>query len=144
MLSSMPEFRTVIDIDAPRAGVWAVLRDVERWPEWTASVREVRLQSRAALEVGAQVRVVQPRLPSGVWTVTACEADRGFEWVLRNPGSRITAGHWIEDLPQGCRVLLSVRLDGALSGLIGWMTGSLTRRYMAMEAEGLKKRSEAR
>lgn len=143
MLSSMREFRTTIDLDAPRTAVWAVLRDVERWPEWTASVRAVRFQSGAELEAGARVHVVQPRLPPGVWTVTACEGDRGFEWVLRNPGSRITAGHWIEDLPEGCRVVLTVRIEGVLSGLIGWMTGSLTRRYMAMEAEGLKKRSEA-
>lgn len=140
----MREFRTIIDSVATRARVWAVLRDVERWPEWTASVREVRFRNGTALETGAQVRVVQPRLPAGVWTVTACEAGRGFEWVLRNPGSRITAGHWIEDLPHGCRVTLTVRIEGALSGLIGWMTGSLTRQYMAMEAEGLKKRSEAR
>lgn len=140
----MREFRTTIESDATRARVWAALRDVERWPEWTASVREVRFQSGAELEVGARVRVVQPRLPPGVWTVTACEAGRGFEWVLRNPGSRITAGHWIEDLPRGCRVTLTVRIEGALSGLIGWLTGSLTRRYMAMEAAGLKKRSEAR
>ena len=78
----------MIDVDAPRTAVWPVLRDVERWPEWTASVREARFRSGPALEVGAQVRVVQPRLPAGVWTVTKCEAGRGFEWVLRNPGCR--------------------------------------------------------
>ena len=139
----MREFRTSIDVAAPPARVWGVLSEVEHWPEWTASVTEIRPAGGERLERGARFRVVQPRLPSGVWTVTECEAGRGFEWVLRNPGSRITAGHWIEDLPGGCRVLLTVRIEGALSGLIGWMSGSLTRQYMKMEAEGLKQRSEA-
>jgi len=33
------DFETTIEIDATRDEVWAVLLDVEKWPEWTKSIR---------------------------------------------------------------------------------------------------------
>ena len=138
----MREFQTSVDIRATRSQVWAVLRDVERWAEWTSSVNAIRPQA-APLGLGVRVQVDQPRLPAGVWTVTAWEPERGFTWVQQNPGARITAGHWMEDLPEGCRVTLTVRMEGWLSGMVAWLTASLNRRYLALEAEGLKRRSEA-
>ena len=37
----------------------------------------------------------------------------------------------------------TVELEGLIGSLVGWLTRSLTKRYMAMEGEGLKARSEA-
>jgi len=68
----------IIDIDAPREKVWTVMTDVERWPEWTASVTSVALLDKAPFDVGSHARLCQPRLPVAVWTVTVFEPERYF------------------------------------------------------------------
>ena len=55
-----------IDIDASREKVWTVITDVERWPEWTASVTSMALLDKAPFDVGSQARLRQPRLPVAV------------------------------------------------------------------------------
>jgi len=35
-------FSITVEIPAPRPIVWSVMTDVERWPEWTASISRVK------------------------------------------------------------------------------------------------------
>lgn len=141
-------FSITTEIDAPPEVVFAVLGDVERWPEWTPTVTRVeRLGDVAApLGLGTRLRIVQPRVPPAEWTVTAVEAGRGFRLVSRSPGATVEANHWIEPSGSADRslVTLSVTFGGFLGRLIGWLMRGLNERYLAQEAEGLKQRSEAR
>ena len=50
----------------------------------------------------------------------------------------------MEPIDGGTRARLSVRFDGLLSAPIAWAFGRLTDEYLALEAAGLKKRSEGR
>jgi uncharacterized protein YndB with AHSA1/START domain len=43
------EIERIIDIDAPPERVWTVMTEVERWPEWTASVTGVALLDKGLL-----------------------------------------------------------------------------------------------
>jgi uncharacterized membrane protein len=132
------EQHTSIDVDAPAERVWAVLRDVERWPEWTASVRSVRLLD-GGLRVGARARIDQPRIPTTIWTVTALTEGREFTWEASGPGTRTTGRHGLEPVgPGSCRVTLSITQSGWLGAVVGRGYRSLTDRYLAMEAAGLK------
>ena len=133
---------TSIDIDAPADRVWAVMTDVERWPEWTESVTTIRRLDAGPFTVGSRVRIKQPRLPSSILTVTGLEPERGFTWVATSPGLRVTASHRIEATPRGVRVILSVRYEGLFGGPAGRLWRSLTERYLRLEAEGLRRRSE--
>ena len=136
------QFQTSVEISAAPATVWAVMADVEHWPEWTASVRSIRRLDAGPLQPGSRALIRQPRFPPAMWTVTAVEPGRAFTWKSGLPGMWVQAHHSIAPVDDGARVTLSLRYDGALARLLGRMTAALTHRYLAMEAAGLKRRSE--
>jgi len=138
----MSEFRVVVDIAAAPARVWDVIRDVERWNEWTASITSISRQDDGPLRIGSRAVVRQPKLPTNTFVVTALEEGRGFSWESKSPGLRGIGHHWIEATPSGSRVTLGVDFRGPLSWLVARFYGGLTQRYIEMEAAGLKRRSE--
>jgi carbon monoxide dehydrogenase subunit G len=132
-----------ISINAPPAVVWSVMADVERWPEWTASIRSVEAFDGAELAVGRRYRIAARGVPAATWRVERVDDGRGFVWVTTS-GIRIIAGHTIEPEDGGCNVTLSIRTEGLLAALFGPAITRLSRRNMELEAEGLKRRSEER
>jgi uncharacterized membrane protein len=130
-------------IDAPPRRVFAVLCDVERWPEWTSTMISVQLLQHVPFGVGSTARIRQPRLRPAVWRVTELEDGRNFTWTTRSPGLRMTAGHWLEPREGGSRVTLSFELSGLVAPLVSWLYGSMIERFITTESQGLKKRSES-
>jgi uncharacterized membrane protein len=137
-------FTSSIDIDAPAALVWEIWSDVERWPQWTASVSRVRPLAPGPLAVGLRARVEQPKLRPAEWLVTELDPGRKFVWVSSSPGLRATATHDVEPRGAGSRAISTMTFAGPLGWLVGRVWGSLTQRYMEMEGAGLKARSELR
>jgi hypothetical protein len=142
------QFSITTEVDASPAQVFAVMTDIDRWPEWTPTVTRVeRLDgSSLPLVIGSRIRIVQPKVPPAEWTVTALEADHGFRIMSRSPGATVVADHWAEPLDnrQRSRVTLSVTFSGWLGQIIARMMRGLNQRYLAQEAAGLKRRSEER
>lgn len=132
------------DIDLSPDEVWKVLIDFDRWPEMTASITALESVSDVPPGVGFAVRIEQPKLRPAVWTVTDWSPARAFTWATRSPGTTVTAVHRIEPRPSGCAIRLETTFAGPLSTLAGWIAGSLTQRYMQMEADGLKAACERR
>ena len=139
----MRTFETTIDIAAPPARVWAVMSDIERWHEWTASITRVERLDDGPIDVGSRARVKQPKLAGSVFEVTAVAPERGFDWVTKSPGLQGLGRHLIEPRGDGSRVTLAVTFSGPLAGLVAMFFGGLTDRYIRMEAEGLKRRTES-
>ena len=131
----------VVEIAAAPALVWAVMSDVERWPEWTASMSSVRHLDGGPLRVGSRVRISQPRLPTTTWTVSALTVGKEFVWVATAPGVRTTCTHSVSAADEGSVATLAVDQQGPLGALIGKLTAGLTRRYLALEADGLRTRT---
>jgi uncharacterized protein YndB with AHSA1/START domain len=129
-------------IEAPAEKVWPVLTDVERWPEWTPSITRIERLDTEPLGRGSRVRVIQPNLRPGVWTIVEWSPGRSFTWRMRAPGLGIVADHSIRPEPNGCSVELRVRYEGFLGGLVGRAYGAITERYMNLEADGLRARAE--
>jgi uncharacterized membrane protein len=133
-----------IEVAAPPERAWAVMSDVERWPEWTSTVTSVERLDDGAFGVGSRARIRQPKLPTAVWTVTALEPGRYFEWRNSSPGLTSVGGHRVTPAAGGAtRVTLTLTWSGWLTPIIGFFYGKLSRRYVRTEAEGLKRRSES-
>jgi uncharacterized protein YndB with AHSA1/START domain len=131
-----------VEIAAPPERVWQVLTDVEAWPTWTDSVRAARLLDGAPLAEGSRVELRQPRLPTTVWVVTELVDGSSFSWSARGPGVVSVADHRLEPGDGGTRVRLEFSQQGPLGTALGVVAGGLVRRYVGMEAAGLKRRCE--
>jgi uncharacterized membrane protein len=132
-------------IDAPAAAVWNIYSDVERWPEWTKSIKNVQYVDGDTIKLGARARIEQPKLPKAEWEVTQVDPGHSWTWTAKAPGITTVAVH--EVTPTGdaqTRVRSEIVQTGPLGAIFGRLYAKLTRRYLAMEAAGLKLRSEAR
>src|SRR5581483_2538897 len=139
----MLDFRITVDINAPPDRVWAVMRDIERWPEWTPTVRKIRRLDNGSLAVGSRARIWQPKLPPAKWRVTELDdARRSFTWETRGPGMRLQARHWSEGTGNASRATLSIQFSGLLGPWFAHLTRNLNDRYLPLEARGLRERSE--
>jgi uncharacterized membrane protein len=132
-----------IEIDAPAQLVWEVFSDVQRWPEWTASVTSLVGKDGANLAVGKRFSIKQPGMSKLVWKVTEIDRGSSWTWVQRSPGVLVTARHWVTAQPGG-RTLVRQQLEqrGVLGALVGRMMIKKTKRFLELEAQGLKARSE--
>jgi uncharacterized membrane protein len=136
---------TSIEIDAPASTVWDVFADVERWSEWTASIQQIVALDGPGIEVGKRFRIKQPGMPKLVWKVTEVAPGASWTWRQRSPGGTAFAVH--EVISQGPdRTLVRQRIDqrGPIGALVGALMRRTTRRYMELEGQGLKERSEQR
>jgi hypothetical protein len=135
-------FSITVDIAALPERVWDVIKDVERWPEWTPSVKSVRRLDAGPLAPGSRAVIRQPRLPPAVWKVTDVERY-GFSWKTGSPGAWVVARHSVVATANGSRATLALLFTGLLGPLLGRLTQGLNDRYLKLEAAGLKQRSEA-
>jgi hypothetical protein len=133
-----------IQIEAPPEVVWSVYAEVEHWSDWTESVDRVIGLDGSDLAIGRRFEIKQPKFPKLVWKVTDVDPGRSWTWVQRSPGGTTVAVHEVVDLGDG-RTEVRQRLDqgGPIGALVGRLTAGITRRYLAMEAAGLKAASEA-
>jgi uncharacterized protein YndB with AHSA1/START domain len=138
-----------VDIDVTREinasidDVWRVLIDVERWPEWTQSVRSVALVEADTLARGVRARIAQPRMPMMTWEVTALDVGREFTWQSSRAGVTTIASHVLTAIDaHTTRALLGIRQQGRLAALMGVLGAATARRYVTMEADGLKARCD--
>jgi uncharacterized membrane protein len=133
-----------IEIAASPELIWSTLSDVQRWPEWTASVSAVERLDTGDFGVGSRARVKQSGMPGLVWEVTEFTPGEVFSWASKAPGVTTTGGHRLAPVQDGrVPVTLSLDQEGFLAPVVSRLTGSRSRRYVQMEADGLKRRSES-
>lgn len=136
-------FAACVEISAAPERVWQVLTDVERWPEWTATMRRIERLDTGPLALGSSVRIEQPRLRPAIWLVTEMTPGTSFSWTSTTAGVTSVAGHRLTATGAGqVRVEVSIDMRGVLAPLVGLLLWPLTRGYLRTEAAGLKSRCE--
>jgi uncharacterized membrane protein len=137
-------FEKSVEIDAPQQRVWEVLSELEAWPQRIETVDVVEVLTPPPISRGSRVRLKQPKLPEGTWDVTTWEAPSYFEWTQKTGGATSVAGHRVEALAEGrARLTLTLDMRGFLIPIIALFYKGLTNRYMAREAEDMKRAAEA-
>jgi uncharacterized membrane protein len=123
---------------------WAALENVTTLPQWTASMTAVEPLDGQALELGHRFRVRQPGLPPTVWRVCDVRPGASFSWDSHVPGVHTVGYHRVESEPDGTtRFRIGIQQTGALAWLVTLFIAARTRRYLRMEAAGLKAAAEA-
>jgi uncharacterized membrane protein len=136
-------FEQAIDIDASRQRVWDVLTDFQAWPQRIETVDAVELLTPPPVGEGSRVRLKQPKLGEASWEVTTWDAPSYFEWRQKSGGITVVAGHRVEALDEGrSRLTLTLDMEGLLVPIFRRIYGDLTNRYMAIEAQGMKRAAE--
>jgi hypothetical protein len=137
-------FEQSISTSASTAKAWSALADVASLPKWTTSMTSVEPLDGADLRTGRRYRITQPAMPVLVWHVGEVHEGESFIWENRLPGVHTVAYHRVApDADGGTRITIGVRQSGWFAGVAGLLTRRRTRRYLELEAAGLKAASES-
>ena len=129
-------------INARPQDIFNVLLDFGRWNRWTESITDMLVLNTDRPGPGVQIKVLQPKLPPAVWTITEIEPDKTLTWEKKSFGLRMLSEHFISDGAGVTSVTIRMTYEGALGGLFYRLTHSLTDNYMDMEIAGLKRECE--
>jgi hypothetical protein len=137
------DYERTADAASSLHSAWAALSEVTAYPRWTASMSAVTPLDRPALQVGNRYRIRQPGLPPTVWRVSDVRQGESFEWEADAPGVHTVAYHRLSRNSDGTtRITVGLRQTGVLSRLVARLTAAKTRRFLQMEAAGLKAAAE--
>jgi uncharacterized membrane protein len=137
------EHNVMTKVSAPPEALYRLFVDVERWPQMTKSIREVRLLDSGPLQVGSEAIVKQPGMAPLRWRVTELVPGTSFTWETTSLGVTAVGGHVVMPDPSGSVITLSLRQHGPLARLVSALTGRLTHRYLSMELDGFRRAAEA-
>lgn len=137
------EYEVSIPADTSPEDVWRLFVDLERWPQMTKSMREVRRLDSGPLRVGSEAVVRQPGLPPTRWRVTELEPGHSFTWESAAGGVTTVGSHIVKADGQRAMITLTLSQHGPLAGVLGVLVGRRARRYVSMEAEGFRRTAES-
>ncbi len=138
----MIEYRSQSMIAAPVSHVWPILADVENWPRWAESFTSIERLDDAPFDAGVRVRIKQPKLPAGNWTITDWRPEDNFSWLSRGPAIVTTGDHTLAPEGEGCVFRQRLAFEGLAGEIAARVWRGLITRYMELEAVGIKRKAE--
>jgi uncharacterized membrane protein len=132
-----------IHINARPERVWAVMADVEHWPDWAESFRSVERIGNEPFGMGSAARLQVRGAPKLVWRVTEYTEGHSFSWESDSMGVHSRGSHVVDPADGGSRVTLTVTNSGLAATLLTPFLAWVGRRNLRMEAAGLKRRCES-
>jgi uncharacterized protein YndB with AHSA1/START domain len=132
-----------VHIDAPPEKVWAVMVDVESWPEWAESFQRVQRLEDDELGEGSTAKLRVKGAPTSIWTVIDFSPGKVFTWSTKARGVESIAEHIIVPDGAGTKVTLNVVNRGLMATLLAPFIRRIARRNIRMEGDGLKAHCES-
>ncbi|MEH3053950.1 MAG: SRPBCC family protein [Patulibacter minatonensis] len=125
-----------ITVDAPAGEVWAVLADIDAWPDWTPGLRAVRRRSgelvpgRTRFTMHIELGPL-PVFPTPCVLYARDEADGRIEWGGGAPGTAIRHSFHVRALESGgAEIVHHEEATNALALLL-WPLERLIREHDA-------------
>lgn len=136
------------DIDAPLDGVWAVVADVEAWPQWQGTLSGLDVEERDADERPSLCEVVFDAGVQKIETVQRLryEPPLGLQFSQESGSLKSLDGSWrLEDLGDGrtrATYELEVEAGGVLKMIISGAEEKLRELLVTRLPGELKARAE--
>jgi hypothetical protein len=139
------ELTSQIEIEAPPERVWAVLTDLDAYPDWNPFI--VRIGGELSVGSRLEVRIAPPggRAMTFKPTVRVVEPNRELAWLGRFLVPRLFDGEHhlrLDPLDGGTRFTQSERFSGLLVPVTGGILDKTQRGFEQMNA-ALKRRAES-
>ena len=131
-----------IDINAPIQSIWDITLDIERWPEWTASMKSIRKRQSGPISIGSVAQVEPNGGVASDWTVSELQAPNLFAWETRVRGVRVVGRHRMQETPGGTRMTLELDYSGLLARLFNFQIRRTFVHNLEVESQGMKKFAE--
>jgi len=126
-------------IAAPPGTVWAVLTDIDRWPEWQPDVTSAKLEGDLA--VGTTLRWKAKGLGINS-TIRELEPGRRIGWTGDSIGMRAIHLWTFEPQEGGTRVITEESLSGWFSRILKLFDQTFLEKSLAGSLQVLKTQAE--
>lgn len=133
-----------IEISAPQELVWQVTVDVERWPEWSPAMQNIKREDSGEFRLGSSALIKQKAMPETRWTVTEIDPNHQFTWRARTLGMEMIATHILIQEENSVTSVLRVEMTGGMVSLLGPVLRFLVKNSLMEENRGLKQFCESR
>jgi carbon monoxide dehydrogenase subunit G len=114
------KFSSSVVISAPPEKVFALVDNLEEWPEWIPSIKKIEKVSEGPLKEGSQVRVTAKAGITVGLLMTITEFVPGQRGILegRVLGVKMTRYYRFEPVEQGTRLTVGGEVSGPLAFLV--------------------------
>ncbi len=114
------KFSSSIEIDAPPEKVWALVNELEEWPQWIPSIKKIEKLSEGALGIGSQIRVTAKSIITVKLLMTITEFVPGQRAVMLGKvlGTEMTRYYTFEPVNQRTRLTAGGEVSGLLAFLV--------------------------
>ena len=135
-------FESSTDINAPVEKVWAMIDNLEEWPQWMPSIKKIERLSKEPLTVGSQLSVTAKvsRLTVKL-LMTIIEFVPEWNVVLEGKalGTKLTRFYTLEPLDGKTKVTIG----GDVFGALAWLACRGGKAVSAEIAQAVKTRIES-
>ena len=114
------KFSSSVEINAPPEKVWALVNELEEWPQWIPSMKKIEKISEGVLGEGSQIRVTAKSVITVKLLMTITEFVPPQHAVMQGKalGTRMTRYYTLEPVNQGTRLTVGGEVSGLLAFLV--------------------------